>query len=181
MVGWITCTAPRENPKLRLICFPHAGASGYEFLKWSKRLADDNVEVHFITPPGRGQRIGDALVDDMGDVVDCIVGEIKILLDTPLVFFGHSLGSLVAYETTCKLRELGYPLPWLLAVSSEAAPSVHHISEDEWVHTLPDHNFLVRRRSLFLCNATPQPTLIPTVCVGKGGWLWVGGGGVVGP
>jgi hypothetical protein len=40
-------------------------------------------------------------------------------------FFGHSLGSLVAYEVTLELRRRGLPLPAFLIASSSPAPQLH--------------------------------------------------------
>lgn len=48
--------------------------------------------------PGRENRLRDACMHDMGEIVEKLEIEIGSYLDLPFVFFGHSLGSLIAYE-----------------------------------------------------------------------------------
>lgn len=46
------------------------------------------------------------------------------MLDRPFGFFGHSLGSLIAYQLTRRLQDEGHPLPDWLGVSAYGAPRV---------------------------------------------------------
>ena len=49
-MGWIHCGVPRDDAKVRLFCFPHAGGSGYEYQKWAGLAGMDNIEV---SPPSK--------------------------------------------------------------------------------------------------------------------------------
>lgn len=59
----------------------------------------------------------------MADLVAALADQ--VVFEPPYAFFGHSLGSLVAYETARKLRDRGMPGPDLLCVSAQPAPELH--------------------------------------------------------
>jgi surfactin synthase thioesterase subunit len=58
----------------------------------------------------------------------------------PYSIFGHSLGSLVAYEVTRALHRSGKRLPDHLIVSGFPAPSIRRM--EPRIHTLPDDELL---------------------------------------
>lgn len=72
----------------------------------------------------------------------------------PFAFFGHSMGSLVAFELARELVRRGGPVPRLVFVSGRRAPQVPN--REEPLHSLPDPEFLVRLREL---NGTPEEVL----------------------
>src|SRR3546814_15606287 len=60
----------------------------------------------------------------MTTLLDRLVAAIEPQLDRPFVFFGHSMGALVAFETARELRRRGLPPPIRLFVSGRRAPTV---------------------------------------------------------
>ena len=108
---------------VRLLFFPYAGkgASGYREL--ADLLAED-IEPILVQTPGREARLAEPAVSVMDDLVAALAAELQQLLTSPFAFFGHSMGSLVAFELARKLRadrpEL--PGPVHLFVSAERAP-----------------------------------------------------------
>jgi surfactin synthase thioesterase subunit len=72
------------------------------------------------------------------DLVTALLDETEF--EPPFVFFGHSLGALVAFETARALRARGRALPRRLIVSAHAAPDTH-LSRAPW-HTLPDDELI---------------------------------------
>jgi non-ribosomal peptide synthetase component F len=79
----------------------------------------------------------------MAAMVAAVVRAIKPLLEMPTIFFGHSLGSLVAYEVALEMQRQGMPMPWLLAASSQAAPAAAgEVAESDWVHQTADAEFV---------------------------------------
>ncbi|MFE0045232.1 thioesterase II family protein [Streptomyces albireticuli] len=131
---WIVGGAAEEAP-LRLYCFPHAGGSAAEYLRWGRRMP--GVRVYAIQLPGRATRFGEPAVTSMDALVGALLEE---EFTGPYAFFGHSMGSLVAYELTCALRDAGRRLPERLVVSSGPAPDVPR--NRTGVHRLPDDELL---------------------------------------
>lgn len=123
---------------LRLFCFPFAGGSGHEFRTWGERLP--GVEVIGVMYPGRGSRYKTPLIDNLDDMVTALENELAGYQDKPFAFFGHSLGALIAFELTRRLRRLGSAVPQLLCVSACDAP--HLLPVPPLIHNLPDDDFL---------------------------------------
>jgi medium-chain acyl-[acyl-carrier-protein] hydrolase len=144
-----SCSAPR----IRLICFPYAGGGSAAFAEWG-RFVEDSVELVAVTLPGREARFAEPPVESVGDAAHDIGEGIAALLDRPFVFFGHSLGALVAFETTRWLRRTGLGEPSLLFVSGAAAP--HLPIKPRNVHRLPDAEFISELRRF---NGTPEEIL----------------------
>jgi surfactin synthase thioesterase subunit len=122
--AWLHRFEEVPTAHVRLFCFPHAGGVGQVFREWAEPLAAQAAaELIAITPPGRAQRLAEATVSDMRSAVAEIVRAVRpLLVGLPFAFFGHSLGSLLAFETCLELRRQGLPLPLLLFASAHAAP-----------------------------------------------------------
>jgi medium-chain acyl-[acyl-carrier-protein] hydrolase len=94
---WLTTLGRREAPVLRLFCFPHAGGGSHAYAKWPEGLST-SVEVVGIEPPGRGNRLHEAPLTELGAMVAAVATAVRLQSDLPFAFFGHSLGAVVAYE-----------------------------------------------------------------------------------
>lgn len=103
---------------LQLFCFPHAGGGPTTYRHWHRAL-NPHVSVRPVHLPGRGGRAGFTDVESLVAALDCELGE---QLTAPHVFFGHSMGALVAYRLACRRRATGRPLPRALLLSGYAAP-----------------------------------------------------------
>jgi surfactin synthase thioesterase subunit len=117
---WALCRARRGADALRMYCLPHSGGSPGEYMRWADRLP--GAEVWGVQLPGRGSRLSEAPYTRMDELVGALADSLD--LGRPYVLFGHSLGSLVAYECAHALRERGLPGPQALIVSGTAAPHV---------------------------------------------------------
>ncbi|WP_375765676.1 FAD-dependent oxidoreductase [Archangium gephyra] len=130
--AWLAPVLPA--PRMRLFCFHHAGGSAELFARWPEQLPRD-IEVRALQLPGRLSRAHEAACTDMEALLQALEGEIVPLLDRPFAFFGHSLGGIVAFELTRRLRRAGHPLPSRLLLSAIAAPKpgkpVRHASDEE--------------------------------------------------
>jgi surfactin synthase thioesterase subunit len=126
--------------KIKLFCFPFAGGSAAVFNKW-RTLLDKNIEFNPIELAGRGRRIREPLygsIDDaVADVFNIINTQIK---NAPFAFYGHSMGTAIAFELTYKLREQNLPEPGHLFFSGRGAP---HMPDDDKkkYHLMPDDEF----------------------------------------
>ncbi|RKH02737.1 thioesterase [Corallococcus sp. CA053C] len=118
--AWLACRLRRPEAPVRLFCFPHSGGSVGEYVRWADALPD--IEVWGVQLPGRGARAEETPFTRMRELVDTLVA--KVDFGTSFAFFGHSLGALVAFETACRLRDLGRTPPGWLFVSAAPAPQL---------------------------------------------------------
>ncbi len=110
-----------ETHPLRMFCFPHAGGGATAYRGWQRALSP-LATVCPIHLPGRESRSGDARFVDIESLVHDLDMQLEDSLAVPHVFFGHSMGALVAYRLTCRRRERGRSLPRALLLSGYAAP-----------------------------------------------------------
>jgi medium-chain acyl-[acyl-carrier-protein] hydrolase len=87
-------------------------------------------------------------------ITDAIVRYLHPWFDLPFVFFGHSMGALVAFEVQRQLRRANGVLAKHLFVSGRRAPHLKSRKRD--LHKLPDPEF---KRELLLFNGTPEQVL----------------------
>ncbi|WP_285570849.1 alpha/beta fold hydrolase [Streptomyces sp. NBC_01463] len=106
---------------VRLVCFPHAGGAASFFRDWAQRLGPA-AEVYAVRYPGREDRIGEPLARTMEELTVPLADALAPLFDRPVVFFGHSMGASVAYETALRLADRGAGTPAALLASGRAAP-----------------------------------------------------------
>jgi medium-chain acyl-[acyl-carrier-protein] hydrolase len=136
--GLIVRFQPTPAPRVRLLCFPHAGGGTAIYRPWISELPG-NIEVCAVQPPGREGSFGAPPITSMRALVAAIVEAILPLSDLPIALFGHSLGAIVAYETALSLLREGID-PLALVVSSHRAP--HLPSPRPPIAHLPDADFL---------------------------------------
>jgi medium-chain acyl-[acyl-carrier-protein] hydrolase len=121
--SWWVVPAQRPGARVRLFCFPYAGGSAPVYHKLARALPDD-IEVHCLQPPGRGFRLREPALTELHALVAAIDGVLAPRLDRPFALFGHSMGALVAFELTRRLRAGGGPQPGHLFASAAPAPQV---------------------------------------------------------
>jgi len=142
---WVK-TYQKPGPcRFRLWCFPHAGAGASVFHAWVDQLPA-GVAVCALQPPGRENRFRELPFTDLLLLTQTASAAVLPLLDVPFAFFGHSVGGLVAFEMTRRLRDLHAPLPARLFVSAIRAP--HLVSPGEPLYQLSDIDFMEQLRRL---------------------------------
>ncbi len=75
-------------------------------------------------------------------------------LDLPFLFFGYSLGALIAFELTRQLRRNNLPGPNRLFVAAHRAPQLPHSTPT--LHNLPNAEFI---NALYKLGGTPEAVL----------------------
>ena len=124
------------SPRLRLFCFPYAGAGPSAYRDWAPLVADD-VELIGVVYPGRESRAAEKPLTELAALVHALVVEFGAVLDRPYAFFGHSMGAYVAFEAARLLGARGVP-PEHVFVSAAGAP---HLPEPNPVHALAPRAF----------------------------------------
>jgi medium-chain acyl-[acyl-carrier-protein] hydrolase len=112
-----------RSPKLRLFCFPFAGGGASLFRSWSDRLPSA-ITVRPIQLPGREDRFGEPAFTCLQPLVDDVITSILTQAHLPFALFGHSMGSLIAFEVARRLRRLHARQPKCLFVSGRRAPQL---------------------------------------------------------
>lgn len=134
--NWFVCPKPNPSAKTRLFIFPYAGGGPAAFSKWTT----NNIETYIAHYPGRGSRFNEPPLKRIDALVENFLREIQPALDKPFVFFGHSLGALIAFGLARSLRRGSLPQPERLFLSARAAP--HLPDPNPPLHALPDDEFL---------------------------------------
>ena len=142
-----------SHPSLRLFCFPYAGGSSSTYFPWVNEFFPE-VELVLIQPPGRGARIAESPHKTMKSFIDEMMFHSSFLTELPSVYFGHSLGSRVAYQLCRELDKQNYRIPQCLFVSGSRA--AHLASGRKKEYLLTDESFKEELRNL---NGTPKLVL----------------------
>ncbi|MHB1946559.1 MAG: beta-ketoacyl synthase N-terminal-like domain-containing protein [Gammaproteobacteria bacterium] len=121
--NWISFRKARTNPQARLFCFPYGGGGASIYRQWQNDLPED-IEVCPIQLPGREDRFDEKPIGNMDTLIENLVENLQPELNIPFAFFGHSFGSLIAFELARSLRKRGLPMPMHLFVSAFPDPRV---------------------------------------------------------
>ncbi len=98
----------------QLIVFPFGGGSGYAFSGLAREI-DKDVEVVSVNPPGHF--IDDSRpIESIDEMVSHYFKELRPVIRNNCVLFGHSIGSVVAYEL-CKVLEQRFTIKKLVLSS----------------------------------------------------------------
>lgn len=136
---WFRVSYPKPQARLRLFCLPYAGGAAAIYRNWPQSLPDD-IEVCAIQLPGRENRIREQPFNNLVALVQVLLPNLLPYLDKPFALFGHSMGSLIAYELAQQLQSHDQT-PTQLFVSGRRAPILSEPAA--LLHTIPsDEAFL---------------------------------------
>lgn len=139
---WIFRPQRRPNARLRLYCFPYAGGAAYAYTKWAE-LFPHWIEVRAVELPGRGPRVKEPLFSRFDPLLDAVQSALKSeWSQSPFALYGHSMGGLIAFELTRRLRRDQVTVPVALVISGRPAPgtpetlrAISNASDDAlWQH-----------------------------------------------
>lgn len=134
-----------------LFCLPYAGGSEVAYYKW-KNYLHPSIELIPIELKGRGKRFNEIFYESLEEAVDDIFENIKDkIINNSYAIYGHSMGSLLAYELYYKIKEMNMEKPKHIFFSGYRAPSI--IREKENLYNLPDYDFMKKVMDL---GGTPE-------------------------
>jgi medium-chain acyl-[acyl-carrier-protein] hydrolase len=151
---WLQCRPLTESPRMRLFCLPHAGGGAIGFRSWNAAMPPF-VQVCPVLLPGREMRRTEPAHTDLDTLVDALTAQLQPWLDLPYAIFGHSMGSLLAFEWVRRLERDGQSMPEWLFLSGRRAPDSP--PDGHLLHALPDSQFLEQLAGLY--QGIPQEIL----------------------
>ncbi|CUU48846.1 thioesterase II family protein [Clostridium beijerinckii] len=136
---------------MKLFCIPYAGGSEVIYYKW-KRYLNSSIYLEPIELKGRGKRFNEDFYENLEEAVEDILGNIKdnILYDEYAIY-GHSMGSLLAYELYYKINKENLRLPKHIFFSGYKPPSIPR--KERQIYLLPDDEFI---KEVIELGGTPQ-------------------------
>ncbi|MDT7802389.1 MAG: hypothetical protein QOI78_5822 [Actinomycetota bacterium] len=142
--AWVRRFHDATGSTARLVCFPYAGGSASFFHPVSARFSP-GTEVVALQYPGRQDRRREPCIDDLGKLADEIADRLATLSAKPTVFFGHSMGAVLAFETAYRLERAGTNAPATVVASGRRAPSTRR---EDRVHERDDEGLIAELRRL---------------------------------
>lgn len=146
---WLKCFRPQPTARTRLVCFPFAGGGANIYRRWPD-VFPTNLEIHAVQLPGREARLQEDCAQTAADVSNAVIAELLGLSrQLPLILFGHSMGSLLAYDAALRLKTHYAQEPRALCVSGRQAP---HVRFGGSLHLQPDARLIEEIKRF---NGTP--------------------------
>lgn len=141
--------------RVRLFCLPYAGGSAMVYARWKREL-QSFVDLELVELAGRGRRYSEPFYDSFERAVEDICARVRGGLDgRPYAVWGHSMGSLLAFEAVSRLRETGCEWPAHVFFSGRYPPHIRKNGERA-LYELPDAEF---RKVIFRLGGTPKEVL----------------------
>ena len=153
-LGCLRKLSTGKSPEFNLVCFPWAGGGASPYRRFVPHLPG-TIELFAIQYPGREDRFIDEKFHHMEQLVEEIVSDLQTIIDRPLIFFGHSMGALVAYEVAHALKIRNKIEPKMLIASGSGAPHL----ESKFVRCGSTDDDDVFIEDLRLLGGTPQEIL----------------------
>jgi medium-chain acyl-[acyl-carrier-protein] hydrolase len=133
-------TISKTDSKLALIYFPFAGAGAFSVYKFAQILAPICRTIG-VQLPGREDRLNDPPPKNHLEIYQALEKALGAYSDCKLIFWGHSLGAFLAFETASYLEKLGLKGPELLIISGANSPPdevknrmpLHHLNDQDFV------------------------------------------------
>nr|WP_020406515.1 type I polyketide synthase [Hahella ganghwensis] len=126
------------EPTVTIYCFPYAGAGASVYARWGEEFGDD-VEIIAVNPPGREDWSDEAPLTNLDSLAEALESAFFPPPNGEFIFFGHSLGALMAFALYQRLKKVGGKPPAKLVISGAAVPGEKTQGD---LHTLPTEAFV---------------------------------------
>jgi medium-chain acyl-[acyl-carrier-protein] hydrolase len=137
---------------MNLFCIPYAGGSAkIIFNSWQKNVSNQ-IRIRPLELAGHGMRMNEPFYPNIEAAVSDLFSEIRDSIgQTPYAIYGHSMGSLIAYELIKKIAIAGLPQPKNLFLSGRRPP--HNCPKPRNIHRFSDNLLLEEMKKL---GGTPK-------------------------
>src|SRR6478735_6804644 len=102
---WVPFRNEGAAVRCRVFCFPHAAGSAALY-RPLRGFMPPEIDFCPVELPGRAARLAEAPLTAMGMLMEQLADALKPLMEVPFGFFGHSVGSCMAYEAARQLRSV---------------------------------------------------------------------------
>jgi surfactin synthase thioesterase subunit len=119
---WLLDSGPGGGPsRPAMVIFPHAGGGPASYLRLARHW-QAHAQPSVVCLPGHDMRITEQPVASMTDLLRVLLPAVLPVLRSRFILYGHSMGSLVAFELARQARGLFGIEPDHLVVSGFPAP-----------------------------------------------------------
>lgn len=147
---------------MKVIAFPFAGGDKYSYNFLKPYLFENGISMECFDYPGRGNLSQDNFCSTMEDLIDLLSSKLLqtgVLENEDYIFYGHSMGGIVAFLVTNVMEKSTAKKPLRLIVSGCKAPS-RRIEKE--IHKLESEEFW---RELIDMGGTPPEILLENEAV----------------
>lgn len=130
--------------RIKLFCFPHLGGSAAIYYQW-RSLFPTSIEICPVELAGRGERNEEPFYQNFQELVSDVSEQIIHTSSEAYALFGHSMGTLIAYETTYYLMNRGIDPPIHIFFSGRNTPD---IKNDMFINCMNDETFIEKLNQL---------------------------------
>lgn len=123
---------------IKLFCIPHLGGSAANYYQW-KLFFYDKIEICPIELAGRGERNKEPFYENFKEMILDVAEHIIQEKPKTYAFWGHSMGALIAYETSYNLLSQGFSPPAHIFFSGRNTPD---IKDDIFFSNMNDETLL---------------------------------------
>lgn len=141
--AWLHRVDARRSDAVQLVLLPHAGGSASYFNALASKLAAD-FDVVLVQYPGRQERRREPAMPTIAALADGVFNALG-MPDRPTILFGHSMGAVVAFETTVRMERAGATGLLGMIASGRRGPAV---LKHEDVHLRGDAGLIAEIRAL---------------------------------
>jgi len=125
--------------QIKLFCLPHAGGFAMYYNQW-RQYTNKSIKIVPLELTGRGRRMKEPFYNNFDEAIEDLLRQMNTELDgSRFAFFGHSMGSTLAFELAHKVLEIKHQEPTILFLSGRYPP--HVVREREPLHLLSDKEF----------------------------------------
>lgn len=109
---------------MNIIFFPFAGGHKFSYQSLIENI-ENKDKIKVIEYPGRGTRMKQEFAKTFEELIEDCLRQIGSIWDSNenYIFYGHSMGGLLAYEVSVKIQEMHRKMPEKLIITGRTPPS----------------------------------------------------------